>query len=238
MCQSEATPSSALYWHMGETTIRFASSRSASRMGENKALVIVAHRVGGIREKDRESIRKGEPPAQAARPIMRRSEIRLQRAVVVWDCPRGPPVSRIPPLNFRQSHSSASRWQRLPAFGLGNLPRCSVFSNLRFRKAPRRPRAAARLIGATAARLGRASQKSPNRACSIQPGPPRIGKSMLTPTNDLGNAAMACGMGYARNPCSSVLLLSQQADCGWAVSRLAVRELRTVCRRRSLSRHR
>ena len=39
-CQSEATPSSALYWHMGETTIRFASSRSASRIGENRALVM------------------------------------------------------------------------------------------------------------------------------------------------------------------------------------------------------
>src|SRR5215470_6328168 len=40
MCQSEATPSSALYWHMGETTMRFASSRSASLMGENRALVM------------------------------------------------------------------------------------------------------------------------------------------------------------------------------------------------------
>src|SRR5262245_3136688 len=39
-CQSDATPSSALYWHIGETTIRFASSRSASRIGENKALVM------------------------------------------------------------------------------------------------------------------------------------------------------------------------------------------------------
>src|SRR5262249_44663156 len=38
-CQSEATPSLALYWHIGETTIRLASSRSASRIGENNALM-------------------------------------------------------------------------------------------------------------------------------------------------------------------------------------------------------
>src|SRR3977135_1632435 len=44
--QSEATPSSALYWHMGETTIRFASSRLARRMGENRELVM-AHAVMG-----------------------------------------------------------------------------------------------------------------------------------------------------------------------------------------------
>src|SRR5262249_9042420 len=40
MCQSEATPSSALYWHIGETTIRLGSSRSASRIGVNRALVM------------------------------------------------------------------------------------------------------------------------------------------------------------------------------------------------------
>src|SRR5580692_3740577 len=43
MCQSLATPSSALYWHIGATTTRFASSRPARRMGENKALVMVHH---------------------------------------------------------------------------------------------------------------------------------------------------------------------------------------------------
>src|SRR4051794_32250866 len=37
-CQSDATPSLALYWHIGETTIRLASSSPASRIGENKAL--------------------------------------------------------------------------------------------------------------------------------------------------------------------------------------------------------
>src|ERR1700716_4085659 len=35
-CQSLATPSSALYWHMGETTTRLSSARSASRYGENR----------------------------------------------------------------------------------------------------------------------------------------------------------------------------------------------------------
>src|SRR5262245_16560651 len=39
-CQSDATPSLALYWHIGETAIRLASSRPASRMGENNTLVM------------------------------------------------------------------------------------------------------------------------------------------------------------------------------------------------------
>jgi hypothetical protein len=30
----------ALYWHMGETTMRFGNSRSASRVGVNRALGI------------------------------------------------------------------------------------------------------------------------------------------------------------------------------------------------------
>src|SRR5271154_3667005 len=45
MCQSLPTPSSALYWHIGATTTRFASVRSASFMGENKALGIDGHMV-------------------------------------------------------------------------------------------------------------------------------------------------------------------------------------------------
>src|SRR5262249_37655494 len=36
-CQSLATPSSALYWHIGEMTMRLSSARSASRIGENSA---------------------------------------------------------------------------------------------------------------------------------------------------------------------------------------------------------
>src|SRR5882762_7577155 len=39
-CQSEATPSLALYWHMGDTTMRLASVRSASRIGEKSALML------------------------------------------------------------------------------------------------------------------------------------------------------------------------------------------------------
>jgi len=54
-CQSEATPSSALYWHIGETTMRFASSRSASRMGENRGLVMSL----GLIQKGSEKIRNG-----------------------------------------------------------------------------------------------------------------------------------------------------------------------------------
>src|ERR1700676_1918546 len=56
MCQSEATPSSALYWHMGETTTRFASSRSASRIGENRALVMSHASIG-----EREEVGRGRP---------------------------------------------------------------------------------------------------------------------------------------------------------------------------------
>src|SRR5580704_10586018 len=41
MCHSLATPSSAEYWHIGATTMRFGSVRSASLIGENKALDIV-----------------------------------------------------------------------------------------------------------------------------------------------------------------------------------------------------
>src|SRR5882757_5992107 len=39
-CQSVATPSLALYWHMGDTTMRLASVRSASRIGEKSALML------------------------------------------------------------------------------------------------------------------------------------------------------------------------------------------------------
>ena len=37
-CQSLAQPSSAEYWHIGETTMRLASSRPATRKGVNKVL--------------------------------------------------------------------------------------------------------------------------------------------------------------------------------------------------------
>jgi hypothetical protein len=43
MCQSSATPSLALYWHIGETAMRLASWRSASFIGENRALVMTDH---------------------------------------------------------------------------------------------------------------------------------------------------------------------------------------------------
>src|ERR1700758_5020976 len=46
-CQSLATPSLALYWHIGDTTIRFESVRSASLIGENNALGIGLHMGGG-----------------------------------------------------------------------------------------------------------------------------------------------------------------------------------------------
>src|SRR6185437_1750771 len=42
-CQSVATPSAALYWHIGEITMRLGTSSSARRMVENRALIRVAH---------------------------------------------------------------------------------------------------------------------------------------------------------------------------------------------------
>src|SRR5215468_9136903 len=57
-CQSEATPSLALYWHMGDTTMRLASVRSASLIGENSALMIVWRLLGGLLGDDA-SLRRG-----------------------------------------------------------------------------------------------------------------------------------------------------------------------------------
>src|ERR1700680_4869061 len=37
-CQSVAQPSVELYWHMGDTTMRFGRVRSRRLMGENRAL--------------------------------------------------------------------------------------------------------------------------------------------------------------------------------------------------------
>src|SRR6478752_5850781 len=38
-CQSVGTPSSAEYWHIGDTTIRFFKVRPRSLIGENRALM-------------------------------------------------------------------------------------------------------------------------------------------------------------------------------------------------------
>src|ERR1700704_5072873 len=38
MCQSVAQPSTALYWHIGATTMRFSNSTPPSRIGENRGL--------------------------------------------------------------------------------------------------------------------------------------------------------------------------------------------------------
>src|SRR5476651_402039 len=45
-CQSLAQPSSAEYWHIGETTMRLASSRPASLRGEKRALLMGSHNSG------------------------------------------------------------------------------------------------------------------------------------------------------------------------------------------------
>ena len=41
-CQSDATPSSAEYWHMGATAMRFGNSRSPMRIGEKRWAVMAA----------------------------------------------------------------------------------------------------------------------------------------------------------------------------------------------------
>src|SRR3984885_15516537 len=63
MCQSSATPSLALYWHIGETAMRLASSRSASFIGENSALVMIAHMLAGSSQKYDRSCGKTTPAA-------------------------------------------------------------------------------------------------------------------------------------------------------------------------------
>src|SRR5436190_6111680 len=46
MCQSPTTPSAALYWHIGATLMRLASSRPLILYGENSALVMSDARFG------------------------------------------------------------------------------------------------------------------------------------------------------------------------------------------------
>src|SRR5436189_1036448 len=44
MCQSVAQPSTAEYWHIGDTTIRLGSTSLRSLKGENRVLDIVMRR--------------------------------------------------------------------------------------------------------------------------------------------------------------------------------------------------
>ncbi len=46
-CQSVATPSSAEYWHIGDTTTRFFNVRPRSLIGENRALMRGSSGMGG-----------------------------------------------------------------------------------------------------------------------------------------------------------------------------------------------
>src|SRR3954447_17598089 len=46
-CQSVGTPSSAEYWHIGDTTTRFFKVRPRSLIGENRALMRGEFRKGG-----------------------------------------------------------------------------------------------------------------------------------------------------------------------------------------------
>src|SRR5271170_1034433 len=64
MCHSLATPSSAEYWHIGATTMRFGKVRSASFIGENKTLdIVVSYRLG--EENNQERGAKGSIGAHA-----------------------------------------------------------------------------------------------------------------------------------------------------------------------------
>src|SRR5215471_7273214 len=47
-CQSVATPSSAEYWHIGDTMMRFLSFRPRSSIGENRALMRGVPADGGV----------------------------------------------------------------------------------------------------------------------------------------------------------------------------------------------
>ncbi len=46
MCQSVAEPSSALYWHIGDTTMRLASARPRRAMGVKSWLGMEVRKVG------------------------------------------------------------------------------------------------------------------------------------------------------------------------------------------------
>jgi hypothetical protein len=45
MCQSPGTPSVAMYWHMGETTMRFGTVRPRMSMGEKSLAGMVAFHI-------------------------------------------------------------------------------------------------------------------------------------------------------------------------------------------------
>src|ERR1700756_778178 len=57
-CQSLAEPSSAEYWHIGDTMMRLASFRPRNSIGENRALMLGNPGVGGRREPNVRSRRR------------------------------------------------------------------------------------------------------------------------------------------------------------------------------------
>src|SRR5215510_3859128 len=65
MCHGLGTPSLALYWHIGATTMRLASSRPLILYGENSALVISDAQVDGKLRKERGIIEGIEGEASA-----------------------------------------------------------------------------------------------------------------------------------------------------------------------------
>src|ERR1043166_2055894 len=73
-CQSVAEPSSALYWHMGETTMRLWRSRSASLIGENRVLVMgrgnEPAEVGSVNAGRYAELKCASLPKQFAAPIL------------------------------------------------------------------------------------------------------------------------------------------------------------------------
>src|SRR5947208_1788637 len=79
-CQSEATPSLALYWHMGDTTMRLASVRSASLIGEKSALMLAWRLLGDLfggdaglrRARDHRDRRQGQTSLRRRNQIARR----------------------------------------------------------------------------------------------------------------------------------------------------------------------
>src|SRR5438270_9434672 len=79
-CQSVATPSSAEYWHIGDTTTRFFKFRPRSLIGENRTLMRGSSGMGAGVE---ESVVSDAPIASRAAGMAARSVMHCGRAALL-----------------------------------------------------------------------------------------------------------------------------------------------------------
>src|SRR6266404_521343 len=88
-CQSVAQPSTALYWHMGETTMRLSNSTPPSLIGENSVLGMRCGPCG-----KRKRILRAERGSEYSGYIddSRGRNLRAAQAIYAEDCDR-----RLPP---------------------------------------------------------------------------------------------------------------------------------------------